>query len=242
MADKHPYTSGPSNITQVINQLRRSFPSVVTAETLKKLGIAPNNESYILNILKFIGVLDTESKKVPEAATVFNKHDQAEFQQGFSGLIKTAYHEIFDLHGEDGWALEINKLISFFRTHDETSDIVGRRQATTFQTLARLAGKLNDETTSTTTARTIKSTTKASSAKKTQSSRIKAKEVTPISSQISANQAPVTDSVKFNGTQQESGVALTVRIEINLPAGGDQTTYDSIFKSIRENLMNGNSA
>jgi hypothetical protein len=30
-----------------------------------------------------------------------------------------------------------------------------------------------------------------------------------------------------------------VRIEINLPADGDQETYDRIFKSIRENLLNG---
>jgi hypothetical protein len=35
-------------------------------------------------------------------------------------------------------------------------------------------------------------------------------------------------------------VGLTVRIEINLPPGGDQATYDAIFKSIRENLLNGN--
>ena len=31
---------------------------------------------------------------------------------------------------------------------------------------------------------------------------------------------------------------LTVRIEINLPASGDQETYDRIFKSIRDNLLN----
>jgi hypothetical protein len=36
-----------------------------------------------------------------------------------------------------------------------------------------------------------------------------------------------------------ANVGLTVRIEINLPADGDQDTYDRIFKSIRENLLNG---
>ncbi len=33
-------------------------------------------------------------------------------------------------------------------------------------------------------------------------------------------------------------MALTVRIEINLPANGTQDTYDMIFKSIRANLIN----
>ena len=39
-----------------------------------------------------------------------------------------------------------------------------------------------------------------------------------------------------------NSVGLTVRIEINLPAGGDKETYDAIFQSIKENLLNGNSA
>lgn len=30
---------------------------------------------------------------------------------------------------------------------------------------------------------------------------------------------------------------LSVRIEINLPADGSQETYDRIFRSIRENLL-----
>ena len=46
MADKHPYMSGSGGLTSAVNQFRSSFPAEVTAETLKKLGIAPNNESY----------------------------------------------------------------------------------------------------------------------------------------------------------------------------------------------------
>jgi hypothetical protein len=38
-----------------------------------------------------------------------------------------------------------------------------------------------------------------------------------------------------NGTRE---FGLTVRIEVNLPATGDQDTYDKIFKSIRENFLN----
>lgn len=41
---------------------------------------------------------------------------------------------------------------------------------------------------------------------------------------------------KFSGT---GNLGLTVRIEINLPAQGDQDTYDRIFQSIKKNLLNG---
>lgn len=32
-------------------------------------------------------------------------------------------------------------------------------------------------------------------------------------------------------------VGLTVRIEVNLPPGGDADTYDAIFASIKKHLM-----
>jgi hypothetical protein len=39
-----------------------------------------------------------------------------------------------------------------------------------------------------------------------------------------------------NGTKRDFG--LTVRIEVNLPPAADQETFDRIFRSIRENLLN----
>ena len=62
--EKHPYSpGGPGGIAATINQFRRSFPKTVNAETLKQLGIAPKNESYLINILRFIGAIDPEGNK-----------------------------------------------------------------------------------------------------------------------------------------------------------------------------------
>ena len=63
MADKHPYMSGSAGLVQAVTHLRKSFPSEVTAETLKKLGIAPNNETYVINILRFINAVDEAGQK-----------------------------------------------------------------------------------------------------------------------------------------------------------------------------------
>jgi hypothetical protein len=41
----------------------------------------------------------------------------------------------------------------------------------------------------------------------------------------------------MQGDNGRRDMALTVRIEINLPAGGSKETYDNIFKSIRANLI-----
>lgn len=232
MADKHPYMSGSAGIMQITAQLRKSFPAIVTADTLKKLSIAPNNEGYVLNTLKFIGVLDPENKKTAAATPIFNQHNDKDFQNQFANLIEKAYHELFELHGANAWGLPIDKLIAFFRNHDGTSGIVGKRQATTFQALARLSGKAVDESES-----TVKSTSAGSSkpAKKT----TPAKKSAPTTKTNPAEPASAPPPSPVGGLSP-SGMGLTVRIEINLPPGGDQATYDAIFKSIRANLLNGN--
>ena len=45
--------------------------------------------------------------------------------------------------------------------------------------------------------------------------------------------------VETSSAKGKTDFGLSVRIEINLPADGTKETYDSIFKSIRENLLNG---
>ena len=199
----------------------------VSAETLRKLSIAPNNESYVINTLRFIGAIDAEGNKTDVSVATFNQHDDAAFQSAFGKMVQAAYKELFDLHGEDSWVIETDGLISFFRSNDQTSDLVGRRQATTFQALAVLAGKLvltDSPKPSSTKPREAKPTAqkvpKAASGKTT----------------LEASSKPDSKGGETGGGQREVG--LTLRIEVNLPAGGDQETYDRIFRSIRENLLN----
>lgn len=223
MAEKHPYSpSGGGAVVQTINQLRKAFPATVTSDTLTKLGIAPNNESYIINILRFIGVIDEKGAKTSKAATVFSKHDDDEFQKAFAELVQAAYKGLFDLYGTEAWNLSSNQLISFFRGADQTSDIVGKRQAQTFRALASACGHGEPVKTP---------ATKAPVAKKADR---------PVAKKTDGAPKPVQPlNGGSSGSEDRGGVGLTVRIEINLPASGDQETYDRIFKSIRENLLRG---
>ncbi|MGH8427420.1 MAG: DUF5343 domain-containing protein [Bryobacteraceae bacterium] len=111
----HPYISGAGNITQIVMQLRKSFPGTINSETVKKLGLAPNNESYVISVLQFIGVIDSEGKKTSEAAKVFSQHKDEDFSKHFGALIQKAYSALFDLHGNDAWKLSNDDLITFFR-------------------------------------------------------------------------------------------------------------------------------
>ena len=221
MADTHPYISGPGNVAQMIGHLRKSFPATITSDIVKKLGLAPNNESYVINVLQYIGVIDTDGKKTSEASKVFSHHKDEEFAKAFEALVKDSYSALFDLHGDESWGLDEDDLITFFRQSDQTSSTIGKRQAGTFKILAGLSGhgELPNP-------RSAKSKKKGAAKKKTAKVASKQKEKDDTSKNRTI--VDVTDK----------NIGLTVRIEINLPADGTKETYDNIFKSIKENLLN----
>ena len=224
MAVKHPYVASAGPLVQTFEHLRRSFPPTVSSDTLKRLGVAPNNESYVLNTLRFLEIIDDEGNRAQAAATVFNQHEDSEFQKGLSELVKSAYRDLFSLHGENAWTLDQGKLISYFRTADASTDIVGRRQATTFQALSALSGKGSPIP-------TRNSRANGNGEPTPRRKRRQNGEAQPEVMSLESPPPSPPDGVKTRD------IGLTVRIEINLPASGDQETYDRIFRSIRENLI-----
>ena len=214
----HPYISGPGNITQMIGFLKKNFPSTVTPETVKKLQIPSNNESYVINALHFIGLIDEEGKRTDKGHEVLTIHDDEGFKSAFSDLVRTAYVDLFELRGDDAWTMSRDELIGYFRTADKTSETIGTRQAGVFQALRGLAGHEQVET--------------APAKTKTKPTKSKAAKSKPATAKA---KTPVTSTPEQHQTKPE--MALTVRIEINLPAEGSKETYDNIFKSIKANLL-----
>ena len=216
----YPYIPSGGLVQTAFQQFRKSLPAKVDSDTLKKLGIASSNEGALINIMKFIGVIDKDNQRTKDGAQVFTTHDDIKFGEGLSKLVKDAYSELFELHGDTSWTLDRDALISYFRGSDETSAVTGSRQALTFQTLASLSLKRAEQVPSRTSS----------------GPRASNKDKKPASKKASA---PKLEVPIPGDSRSGSPVGLTVRIEINLPANGSQATYDNIFESIRKNLLNG---
>lgn len=215
MATNYPYMHSSGMIEKVLAQLRNSFPDPFTTDTLKKLGLVPKNESYAINMLRFLGLIDENGKKNADVAKAFLLYDDDEFAKALQGLVEKGYNPLFDHHGERTWKLDRGQIVTFFRQSDGSSDLVGGRQALTFESLARICKRREDE------APRQRPTSRKTAPKKSDS-RKPLVHATPEGHNIS---------------KRETNVGLTVRIEINLPAQGDKETYDAIFRSIRENFI-----
>lgn len=220
----HPYISGAGNISQMIAFLRKNFPPTVTSDTVRKLGLASKNESYVINVLQFIGLIDEEGKRTEKGHEVLTIHNEADFQKAFGDMVRNAYADLFSIRGDDAWTLDKDALVGYFRSADKTSDIIGTRQAGVFTALRELAGHANQQTTTVPKQKSAAATKPKISVKSSKSNTHQ--QTSSGNEQISsASAAPKAD------------MALTVRVEINLPAEGTQETYDAIFKSIRANLF-----
>lgn len=217
----HPYISGPGNVAQMVTYLRKNFPATVTSETVKKFGIASNNESYIINALQFVGVIDEEGKRTTKGHDVFVLPED-QFSKAFEAMVRDAYGDLFNLRGNDAWTMTKSELTGYLRTTDKTSEVIGSRQAGVFQMFRSLAGHdiTEDKAAS-------KAPIKPRAAKTKPPSPPPAKTTSP---------GDATVKVDMRSAEQRKDMALTVRIEINLPANGSEETYDNIFKSIRANL------
>jgi hypothetical protein len=228
----YAYTNTVPGLVGAIRQLRSVFPSPLTPDTLKKWSIAPNNETYVLNVLRFLGVIDQEGKKVADVARAFLEHDDEAFAKKFEPLVRTAYAGLFENFGENAWTLDRDRLISFFRVEDESSATVGARQALTFQVLSGLAGHGAPP-----------AEPKAASSPRKREPAVARGRAAPTPRkeprpEPAAPNSPIRIPDQL-GRQSGggNGTSLTVRIEINLPVAEDQAVYDRIFKSIRANLI-----
>jgi len=223
----YPYISGQAALVAAFARLRQGFPGKVDAGYLQRFNIAPSNESYVISILKFLGLIDEEGDRVGAKTDYFYGSDDS-FKAGLEATLRSAYSQVFEEMGDGALDAEKADLTHWFRASDKTTDLVGQRQATTFQTLAALAGHGELP------AARGNATKKAAAApaapiKKTTAKKAPAKK---------AAEAPAGDGddgrVKIQNGQ---AVGLTVRIEVNLPPGGDADTYDAIFASINRHLM-----
>ena len=213
MEKKHPYISATNSINQIINRLRTQLPREVTSKTVKQLGIAPNNESFVINALQFIGIIDAKGKVYEEKRQVFSNHEDEAFEVAFSEMIKNAYHKLFDVHGDAAWKLDNLDLIQFFRTTDQTSLLVGQRQANVFKVFSALSGK-RDKPAKRTTSSASRPATKIQKAKKENSKQQNLDPKNP-------------DSSKPNTIT--SNLGMSIKIDVNIPSGASREDYDNIY-------------
>lgn len=230
VANTYPYISSPGALVKAVDQFRRSFPNTVDAAYLKRMGLAPGNESYLINVLRFLGLIDESGAKNDDAANAFFGSDE-HFKTGFSDLVSKAYAPVFTELGSDAWIQSRDVLAHWFRMVDKTTDLIGQRQAGTFLTLAGITGHGRPNETKSPT----KPAQKPSPVSKTAANRKSSADSQTVDHTQTRKDAASNESRGATDDVDDS-IALSVKIEINVPVGATPEEYDAMFSSIRKHL------
>lgn len=235
----YPYISGQSALVAAVTQLRKSVPTKVDASYLQRFQIAPANESYVISIFRFLGLIDEDGNRVEDNTGYFYGHDDS-FKEGLKASLRSAYSPLFGEMGDEALEATRTDLVHWFRGSDKTSELVGKRQASTFQTLAALAGYGEVPSRGTAVKRFDANPRAAAKAIKTKRATKKSDEITASGDDGKVGDDSGVGSGGGNDNRTVKNgldVGLSVRIEVNLPPGGDADTYDAIFASIKKHLM-----
>ena len=203
---------------------------------LQRFQIAPANESYVISIVRFLGLIDEDGDKIEANTHYFYGNDDS-FKQGMEDTLRSAYSQLFGEMGDGALDADRSKLSHWFRASDKTSELVGNRQASTFQTLAALAGHGELPARAATTKKTAAAPGAAPKRTTAKKAAKKATETPAVGGDGGSGGDGGAAGSGNDKVQNGQDVGLTVRIEVNLPPGGDADTYDAIFASIKKHLM-----
>lgn len=205
------YLNSIKNVPAIMKKIiEGTAPEKFTTEHLKKIGFASSNDRAFLGILKDLGFLNDDG--VP-TQRYHDYRNASKSKQVLGDALKEAFGDIFHL-SEHPSVNDREGIKGLFKSTHNVSDQVAGFMTNTFLTLLELA----DIT------------------KKDISSAVIEE---PEKKEFQDNKVEEKQKIKDEQTSHNRIIPnLRYNIEIHLPATKDIEVYNSIFKSLKEHLLN----
>ncbi|MNJ85076.1 hypothetical protein D3C87_25420 [compost metagenome] len=203
------YLNSVKNLPAIMKKIvEGTAPEKFTIEHLKKLGFKSSNDYTSIGVLKDLGFL---SENGNPTQIYHDYRNSARSKQVLGNALKETYSDIFHLTEKPSIS-DKQAITGLFKSTHNVSDQVAGFMANTFLTLLDMADVNH-------------SSKPTSSVKEKQH---KEEEITKETNQSIKEQnfsIPIIPNLRYN-------------IEIHLPATKDIEVYNSIFKSLKEHLLN----
>jgi hypothetical protein len=211
MADqKYPYTTVPGKMRDLLKKAPGiGKPSKVTVAWLKSAGWKSSNDSSIIPVLKFVGIVAADGTPTDlwDAVRVQDEPAKAKL----ADAIRKAYADLFSLY-PDAHRKDAEALRNFFRANTSAGEQVQMKMVQSFQVLTEFADfdALVPE---------------AGRAPQ----RTEHKGVQRNGSSTKARREEISLGAP--------GITLNVNIQLQLPATAEGEVYEKLFAAMRKHLM-----
>jgi hypothetical protein len=219
----YPYTLSPDRLKSFILKIPTTkIPQKVDTKYLKSLGYTSSNDSRILTVLKFIGVLE----KGGTPTDLWGKlRDKSEGPKALATAIQTQYCELFAVH-PNAHEQDAEALRTFFRAHTGVGEQAVNKMVSTFRALCSIADF----------------SAASPEVAPEQPQQNKAEEAAPVHASASdggknsQEAAAKTMSVKSSHDSEGSPLTIHINLQLHLPQDTTGDVYDKLFAAMRKHL------
>jgi hypothetical protein len=136
MDTKVPYMPSVTNLSKILDAIQKAgVPEIFNLDFLKDLGFTSSNDRPVINVLKYLGMLDSSGR--PQTAyREFVDHTKA--KAVLAGRLRATFDDLY-LSDKDAHAKSAEQLKGWFKTKTGASDSVAKKMATQFKSLANYA-------------------------------------------------------------------------------------------------------
>jgi hypothetical protein len=202
-----PYTPVPNSLKRLLEKIPSvGTPTKADQKWLASLGFGGGNNQMSLGVLRKVGVIDQQGKPT-ELYKALRAKDRAKWAQGIKRHYSDLYSTYADAHRKDDEAL-----VAFVRSKTDYGDTAQRLAVRTFKVLAGFGDY---------------------DAAATDDSRHEPGESDKEEEGGSGERAQRKEQRR---AVTGAGVALTVNIQLQLPASADGEVYDKLFAAMAKHL------
>ncbi|MEV5361113.1 DUF5343 domain-containing protein, partial [Micrococcus luteus] len=210
--DEPAYSTTPGRLSPLLKKIRESgIPAKANTSWLKTMGFAGGNDSSMLRVLRYIGLMDASSVPTPAWQEYRgNKHKEV-----LGRAIKTGYQSLYavypDAHNQSDEDLE-----HVFKTSTTSGKQVVDKMLATFKALVAEADFTAD----------------GASGTPTPANQGGAAAAAPQATGTSQNATVLSRS-----PSAPNGLTVNINVQLTLPEGADEQTFEAFFKAMKNHLL-----
>ncbi|MBA0046304.1 DUF5343 domain-containing protein [Mycobacteroides sp. LB1] len=209
MVDGEPsYTTVPGKLVPLLKKIRETgVPPKVTVAWLKTLGFTSSNDPSLLNVLRYIGFTDPSGVPAP----AWKEYRGRDYKEILGRAIKSGYEGLYAVY-PDAHSRPNADLSHVFSSQTTAGKQTVDKMVSTFKALVAEADFSSDNA----------ATTSAAS---------------EVSTATAALVSPDGATVLTRTPSTANGLTVNINVQLTLPDGADEKTYEAFFKAMRTHLL-----
>lgn len=208
--DEPAYTTTTGRLPLLLTKIRETgIPPKANTPWLKSVGFNGGNDTSMLRVLRYIGLIDASSVPTP----AWREYRGRDHKEVLGRAIQSGYQSLYAVY-PDAHTQSDEDLEHVFRTSTTSGKDVVKKMVLTFKALVAEAEFTSDASSASTFTHQGEAATAASQV-----------------------ETPQGATVITRTPSASNGLTVNINVQLTLPEGADEHTFEAFFKAMKTHLL-----